>query len=139
MQCLSRIWDSHVECEGRLVVVHVDRAAVVDLVVLQRDVVLEDRVPPLQPDLVRPRPRVRRDQLLQVPDRVRRAAHCKLPALDPRLVPHAVVHDHLDHQRVPRRVLGVLYRPLVVLVHLVVHPVYHLHVRLRSRRRLELC
>jgi hypothetical protein len=58
----------------RLVVVHVDRSAVADLVVLQRDVVLEDAVPPLQPDLVRPRARVGRDQLLEVLDRIGGAA-----------------------------------------------------------------
>ena len=54
----------------RLVIVHVDGPAVVDLVVLERDVVFEDVVPALQSDLVGPRAGVRGDELLEVFDGV---------------------------------------------------------------------
>jgi hypothetical protein len=63
------------------VVVELEAHAVVDLVVLQGDVVLVDVVPLLDAELLRPRPGLRRDELLQVADGV------VLVALDADLLP----------------------------------------------------
>lgn len=65
-----------------------------NLVVLERDVVLVDGVPLLDADLLRPRAHLRRHELLEVPHRV------VLVALDADLLAQAVVQDHLDHRRV---------------------------------------
>ena len=70
-----------VQHTGRLRVIEEDRQravltiqlqahAVVDLVVLQSDVVLVDGVPFLNPQLLRPRTRLRREELLQITDRI---------------------------------------------------------------------
>ena len=48
------------------IVVQLQTHAVVDLVVIKRDVILVDSVPLLDPDLLPPRARLRRDELLQV-------------------------------------------------------------------------
>jgi hypothetical protein len=80
---------------GRLVVVELEPHPVVDLVVLERDVVLVDVVPLLDADLLGARPRLRRHQLLEVADGV------VLVALHPHLLPQAVVQHHLDHLRLP--------------------------------------
>lgn len=61
-----------------------------------------------------------------------------LPALDSRLIAHAVVDDDFDHQRISRRVFRILYCPLVILVHFVVHTVDDLDVGLGCRLLLEL-
>ncbi|CAH0374783.1 unnamed protein product [Pelagomonas calceolata] len=74
-----------------LVVVQLEAHAVVDLVVLERDVVLEDGVPLLDADLLGPGAALRRDELFQVADRV------VLVALHPNLLAEAVVADDLDH------------------------------------------
>ena len=95
----------------RLLVVELQVHAVVYLVVLQLDVVLEDGVPLLQDDLVppdnidnkddnivhtnasSPGSRLGRDQFLQVADGV------VLVALDPHLLPQPVVDSDLYHCR----------------------------------------
>ena len=64
---------------------------VMDLIVLQRDVILVDRVPLLDPQLLRPRSCLRREQLLQIADRVVRIA------FDADLLSQSVVADDLDH------------------------------------------
>lgn len=64
-----------------------------NLVVLERDVVLVDGVPLLDADLLRPSAHLRRHQLLQVPHRV------VLVALDADLFAQAVVQNHLNHRR----------------------------------------
>jgi hypothetical protein len=61
-----------------------------------------------------------------------------LPALDPGLVAHTVVHDDFDHVRVCTGVLGILYGSLMVFVDLVVQSVDHLYVCLWCWRSLEL-
>ena len=66
--------------------------AVVDFVVLQRDVVFENRVPLLNADLLRARARLRREQLLQVADGV------ILVAFDADFFPEPVIADDLDHR-----------------------------------------
>jgi len=76
---------------GWLVVVELEAHAVVNLVVLEGDVVLVGVVPLLDPDLVGPRPRLRRHQLLQVADGV------VLVALHAHLLPQSIVEHHLDH------------------------------------------
>jgi hypothetical protein len=53
---------------------------------------LEYCVPLLQPDLLRSRPDLGRDELLEVPYRV------VLIALDPHLLPQAVIADDLQHR-----------------------------------------
>ena len=59
--------------------------AVVDLVVLKSDVVLVDGVPFLNPQLLRPRTRLRREELLQITDRI------IFVALDANLLAEAVI------------------------------------------------
>ena len=60
---------------GRLVIVQLKAHAIVDLVILQCDVVLEDVVPLLDADLLRACARLSCHQLLQVADRVILAAN----------------------------------------------------------------
>lgn len=55
---------------GYLVVIQLDVRPVVKLVVAEHDVVLENRIPLLEANLLWARPRLRRDELLQVTDRV---------------------------------------------------------------------
>ena len=54
--------------------VELETHAIVNLVVVERDVVLVDGVPLLDPQLFRPRARLRGEQLLEVADRVFRIA-----------------------------------------------------------------
>ena len=58
--------DKHLNSVEKLVVVELEARAIVDLVVLKRDVVFEDGVPFMNPDLLGSSARLRRDQLLQV-------------------------------------------------------------------------
>ena len=74
-----------------LIIIHLQAHSVVDLVVGESDVVLEDRRPLLEPDLVGPRAGLRGRELLQVADGV------VLVALDSDLLAEAVVEDDLDH------------------------------------------
>ena len=62
-----------------------------DLVVVKRDVVLVDRVPLLDAQLLRARARLRCEQLLEIANRILRVA------LDPNLLAKPVVADHLNH------------------------------------------
>jgi len=64
--------------------------AIVDLVVVQRDVILVHSVPLLDAQLLRPRARLRREQFLQVADGVVRVA------LDADLLAKAIVADDFD-------------------------------------------
>ena len=74
-----------------LVVVQLKAHAIVNLIVLKRDVILEDCVPLLYSDLLGPRARLRCQQFLQVADRV------VLVAFDSDLLSQSVVADHFNH------------------------------------------
>ena len=93
------------------IIIHLQAHPVVDLVVGQRDVVLEDGRPLLQPDLVRPRPRLCGRKLLEVANGV------VLVALDADLLAEAVVEDDLDHSSSwrGRGWGGVVWRAVVIL------------------------
>lgn len=65
-----------------------------DLIVLQRDMVLVDRVPFLDPDFLRSRPDLRSDELLQIADGV------VFVALDADLLAQTVVQNHFNHAAV---------------------------------------
>merc|ERR1719421_2582194 len=74
----------------RLVVVQLEAHAVVNLIVVERDVVLVHGVPLLDPKLLRPCACLRSKQLFQV-------ANCVIwVALDADFLAEAVVADHLD-------------------------------------------
>jgi hypothetical protein len=71
--------------------VELESHAIMDFVVVQRDVILEHRVPLLNAQLLWPRADLSREQLLQVANRIVRVA------LDADLLPESVVADDLDH------------------------------------------
>ena len=75
----------------RLIVVELQAHAVMDLVILERDVVLVHRVPLLDAQLLRARAGLRGEQLLEVANGV------VLVALDADLLAQPVVADDLDH------------------------------------------
>merc|ERR1719310_2258706 len=76
----------------RSVVVELEAHAIVDLVVIERDVVLVHRVPFLYPQFLWPRARLRSEELLEV-------AHGVVGvAFDADLLAEAILADHLDHR-----------------------------------------
>lgn len=73
--------------------IHLQRHSVVDLIILQRDMILEDAVPFLQTDLGRRRPGLGGDELLEIADSIVGRA------LDADLPPEPIVSDDLDQPR----------------------------------------
>eukprot|EP01040_Poterioochromonas_malhamensis_P021231 gene21232-25560_t len=80
-----------------LVVVELEAHAIVNLVVFERDVVLVDRVPLLDPDFLRPGAYLGRNELLQISYRV------VFVAFHADLLPQSIVTDNFDHLKMLRQ------------------------------------
>lgn len=76
---------------SHLVVVELKTHAIMNLIIFERDVILVDCVPFLDPQLLGPRARLRCQQLFEVADRV------VCVALDADLLAKTIVADDLDH------------------------------------------